>query len=158
LNEPGSLRSIQAIARINYLHGRYRKKGKISDDDMLYTLSLFALEPMRWIKKYEWRELTDVERCACAVLWKTMGDALNVNDGAISRNVNSWINGLEWMEELDKWSTRYEEQYMKPAKTNGRVADATIYHMTHPLPQSLKPFGHRLVAMLLTDRLRTAML
>ncbi|KAI4128001.1 MAG: hypothetical protein LQ341_006731, partial [Variospora aurantia] len=61
LNEPGSGRSVEAITRINYLHERWRgkRKGKgIRDEDMLYTLSLFALEPMKWVKKYEWRELS----------------------------------------------------------------------------------------------------
>ncbi|KAL8755070.1 MAG: hypothetical protein Q9199_003891 [Rusavskia elegans] len=46
LNEPGSQRSLEALARINYLHDRWRNKGKgkgIRDDDMLYTLSLFRL-------------------------------------------------------------------------------------------------------------------
>jgi len=31
---------------------------------MLYTLSLFALEPIRWVNRYEWREMTPMEVCA----------------------------------------------------------------------------------------------
>ena len=45
----------------------YRKANLISNDDMLYTLGLFALEPIRWISMYEWRSLTDMERCAMSV-------------------------------------------------------------------------------------------
>lgn len=49
---------------MNYLHGRYQKANKISNDDMLYTLSLFILEVERWVRLYEWRKLTPMEICA----------------------------------------------------------------------------------------------
>ncbi|KAF2185019.1 hypothetical protein K469DRAFT_726903 [Zopfia rhizophila CBS 207.26] len=68
-----------ALSRMNYLHSKYQKAGKISNDDMLYTLSLFALEPIRWIYLYEWRRLTDLERCACGTFWKTMGNDMHVS-------------------------------------------------------------------------------
>lgn len=67
LNKPDSERTISGIALMNYLHGRYIKAGKISNDDMLYTLSLFVLEPIRWTAKYEWRTVTDFERCAMGI-------------------------------------------------------------------------------------------
>ena len=61
---PDSDRANSAIARMNYLHGLYQKSGKISNDDMLYTLSLFVLELRQWIDDYDWRTLTDMEVCA----------------------------------------------------------------------------------------------
>jgi hypothetical protein len=78
---PDARRTKEAISRMNYLHGYvsnplllrkfhtdeasiYQKAGHISNDDLLYTLGLFALEPIRWIKEYEWREMTPMERCA----------------------------------------------------------------------------------------------
>jgi hypothetical protein len=64
---PTSERANSAIARMNYMHNRYQKAGKISNDDMLYTLSLFVLEPERWIRQYEWRSLTPMEKCAMYV-------------------------------------------------------------------------------------------
>ena len=64
LNKPTSERAIQAIARMNFLHSRYQEAGKITNNDLLYVLSSFALEPVRWISRYEWRNLTDVELCA----------------------------------------------------------------------------------------------
>lgn len=79
LNKPDSERTIQAIARMNYLHARYQKSGKITNDNLLYTLSLFALEPSRWVTKYEWRDLTDLELCACGTYWKAMGDAMGIS-------------------------------------------------------------------------------
>jgi hypothetical protein len=61
------MRAISALSRINYIHGIYQKDGLISNDDMLYTLSLFAVEPRNWIARYEWRDLTDMELCALYV-------------------------------------------------------------------------------------------
>ena len=46
LYKPSSNRSTEAIARMNYLHRRYIKAGKISNDNMLRTLSVFSLEPV----------------------------------------------------------------------------------------------------------------
>lgn len=78
LNEPTSKRTIDGIAHMNYLHSGYRKAGKITDANMLYTLSLFALEPIRWTRRFEWRALTDMETCAIGTVWKDMGDAMEI--------------------------------------------------------------------------------
>lgn len=48
---------------MNYLHSRYQKANKISNDDMLYTLSLFVLEVERWIRQWDWRSMTPMEIC-----------------------------------------------------------------------------------------------
>ncbi|KAE9987389.1 hypothetical protein EG327_003835 [Venturia inaequalis] len=61
---PEAERTNAAIARMNYLHSLYQKKNLISNDDMLYTLSLFATEPCRWVNRYEWRQMTEMETCA----------------------------------------------------------------------------------------------
>lgn len=79
LNKPDSERAISGIALMNYLHGQYIKAAKISNDDMLYTLSLFVLEPIRWTAKHEWRGVTDFERCAMGVYWKDLGEAMNIS-------------------------------------------------------------------------------
>jgi hypothetical protein len=64
---PTSERHNSAIARMNYLHSRYQKAGKISNDDMLFTLSLFITEVERWVGLYEWRNLSPMEICAMYV-------------------------------------------------------------------------------------------
>jgi hypothetical protein len=52
-----SERHARAIARMNWIHDQY----KISNDDKLYTLSVFVTSPARWLQKYDWRPLTDLE-------------------------------------------------------------------------------------------------
>ncbi|CAF9921188.1 MAG: hypothetical protein HETSPECPRED_004458 [Heterodermia speciosa] len=88
LNKPTSERAIEAVARMNYLHSRYQKAGKISNDDLLYTLGIFALEPSRWINRYEWRCMTDVEMCACGTYWKNMGDAMEISYSKLRSSAN----------------------------------------------------------------------
>ncbi|KAL8645248.1 MAG: hypothetical protein Q9210_006818, partial [Variospora velana] len=164
LNEPGSERSVEAITRINYLHDRWRRKTKgrgIRDEDMLYTLSLFALEPMKWVKKYEWRELSVVEICAVGTLWKYLGDALKVPFHLLPGQEKGWKNGVEWMEELTVWSEGYEGRYMVPDKSNAALADATIRIILWKVPRWMHGFGKRVFATVMegnSPRLRKAML
>jgi hypothetical protein len=77
--DPHSERAQTAIARTNFLHKGYRASGRILEDDMLYTLSLFATEPIRFVKLYEWREMTEMEQCAVGTYWKSLGDALGIS-------------------------------------------------------------------------------
>lgn len=46
---------------------------------MLYTLSLFVTEPIRFIDAYEWRSLTELEKCALGTYWKSVGDAMGIS-------------------------------------------------------------------------------
>jgi hypothetical protein len=62
--KPSAARGQTAIVRTRYLHSGYRASGVILDDDMLYTLGLFAVQPVRFVERYEWRELTNMEKNA----------------------------------------------------------------------------------------------
>lgn len=143
---------------MNWLHDRYRKAGRIKDDDMLYTLSLFALEPMRWTKSLEWRDLNDIERCAMAVYWKNMGEAMSIPYTSLSSAKTGWSNGLHWLTELEAWSHAYEVQNMLPCSSNHKLALATIDIGLTNVPQFLKPLGLKFAAALLDQRLRKAMM
>ncbi|KAF2489011.1 hypothetical protein BU16DRAFT_600647 [Lophium mytilinum] len=153
LNKPDSSRTIDGIARMNYLHGRYA--GKISNDDMLYTLSLFVLEPIRWTSRFEWRHITDLERCAMGVYWKDLGEAMNISYESLASS--EWENGFRWLEELEDWSLAYEMQKMVPDDANARLARATFDIALFNLPTSLKPLGYKLASSLLEPRLLKAM-
>ncbi|KAL8706290.1 MAG: hypothetical protein Q9201_000666 [Fulgogasparrea decipioides] len=162
LNEPGSKRSAEALGRINWLHDRFRYRGEgkggIRDEDMLYTLSLFALEPMRWVKRYEWRELSQVEVCAVGTLWKYYGDALKVPFQLLPGFEKGWKDGGEWIRNLEEWSKEYEEKHMVPAESNHKLAEATLRIILCKMPKSLYGFGAKVFASIMEDKLRWAML
>ncbi len=158
LNRPTSDRAIAAIARINYLHDRHRKYGKITEPDLLYTLSLFALEPSRWVPRFEWRNLTDMELCAIGTLWKSLGEAFDIPYTLLPSYQTGWANGLAWLDELREWSHAYQENHMVPAVSNKLLADSTFQILLWKLPGPLKGVGKKLAAAILEDRLREAMM
>lgn len=155
---PVAKRSQTAIARVNYIHSHYRKIGKISNDDMLYTLSLFALEPIRWIDRYEWRRVLPFELCAMGTFWKSLGDSMDISYESLGDGKASWENGLEWLKDIQEWSEAYEETCMVPARTNHDTALQTIEILLWPVPLILKPLGRQVVSALLEQRLRKAMM
>ena len=142
---------------MNYIHSKYQKAGKISNDDLLYTLSLFALEPARWVEKYEWRSLTELELCACGTYWKSMGDAMEISYYNLSSK-GQWKNGLQWLKEVEEWSKAYELESMVPAPTNKQLADAEFDIICINVPTLLLGICRQVMSVVLGKRLRKAMM
>ncbi|KAF8524796.1 hypothetical protein BU17DRAFT_42485 [Hysterangium stoloniferum] len=136
-------RSAIAIARINWLHSQYPS---ISNDDFLYTLSVFIYEPVRWYKAYEWRELTELECQASFIFWAEIGRRMGIQNIPAS------------YKEFLEWSEAYERDHMVPDDNNKVLAERTIELLIHKLPNMFKPFARILVSCLMEDRLRNAML
>lgn len=161
-HEPLAHRTREAIGRMNYIHSHYRKSGKILDDDMLYTISLFASEPVRWIDRYEWRKLEDFEKCAIGTFWKSVGDAMEISWEKLASGTGgpdgTWKDGLQFWEELTGWSLAYEKEYMRPDVNINKTAEETVTILLWGVPKALKPAGKHLVSALMDDRLRTAMM
>ncbi|TID21333.1 hypothetical protein E6O75_ATG04728 [Venturia nashicola] len=155
---PEAERTNAAIARMNYFHSIYQKKNLISNDDMLYTLSLFAIEPVRWVKRYEWRQMTEMEICAMSTFWKSIGDAMNISYDPLPSYPNGWRDGLEFYQELQSWSLQYEEKSMLPSAHNKKTADETTALLLYDVPTSAIPTGRAIVSALMDDRLRKAMM
>ncbi|KAI9842237.1 MAG: hypothetical protein M1837_007382 [Sclerophora amabilis] len=156
LNKPSSDRTLTAIARMNYLHSRHRKSGKITDSDMLYTLSVFALEPARWIAKYEWRSMSDLELCASGTFWKAMGDVMMIPYDRLPSSKSGWRDGLHWLAEIRHWSSEYEEEFMLPARSNQQLADAHSELLFVNFPPALMEMGKKAISTFLDERLRKA--
>ncbi|KAI5928172.1 hypothetical protein F4810DRAFT_647277 [Camillea tinctor] len=157
INNPDSDRKMDSLARVNYLHERYRKAGKITDEDMLYTLSLFALEPARWTDHHDWRSLTDLERCSLGVYWRDVGEAMGIPYDCLEPyRVGLYDDGLAWLKAVDRWSVAYEENTMVPADSNEKVAYGTIDILLFNTPFAWRDFVLRLMSTLLDTRLRAA--
>ncbi|KAL8692433.1 MAG: hypothetical protein Q9218_002533 [Villophora microphyllina] len=155
---PSHPRTLEAIARMNYIHGVYQQSGAIRNDDLLFTLSLFALEPIRWIDRYEWRSLKDFEKSALGTFWKSLGDAMGISYSQLESAEKGWIDGLQWLGDIAQWSEQYEENQMVPDINNKNIADQTVAILLWGVPKTLKPFGQRMVAAIMDDRLRAAMM
>ncbi|KAH8827264.1 hypothetical protein DL96DRAFT_1816269 [Flagelloscypha sp. PMI_526] len=132
-------RSNIAIARMNWIHSNY----KINNDDMIYTLSLFIIEPIRWTEKYGWRSLTPLEQEATFVLWKDIGNRMGISDIPAT------------LQALILWSEDYEARAMIPARSNHAVANQTAAELIRNMGP-LKGFCQRVVHALLEPRVRIA--
>lgn len=155
---PSSERANSSIARMNYLHSRYQKANKISNDDMLYTLSLFVLEIERWIRLYEWRALTPMEIAALSTHWKVVGEAMGIDFSHLRHGPDSFQDGLDFFEDIKEWAEKYEKKNMVPDKFNYQLAEETTRILLANAPEALKPYGKHLVTALMDDQLRHAMM
>ncbi|PYI12527.1 hypothetical protein BO78DRAFT_392369 [Aspergillus sclerotiicarbonarius CBS 121057] len=155
---PTSSRACTSIARTRWVHSSYRASGKILEDDMLYTLGLFATQPIEFVEKYEWRSLSDLEKCAIGTFWKSLGDSLDISYDALPSGKTGFRDGLQWLEEIMAWSDDYEARCMVPHVKNREIADQTIAVLLYMVPKPLQKIGLNLVTFMMDDRLRRAML
>ncbi|EIM82611.1 uncharacterized protein STEHIDRAFT_63775 [Stereum hirsutum FP-91666 SS1] len=133
-----------ALARVNWLHSKY----KISNDDYLYTLALFILEPITWCSKWGWRPLSDLEAHAMFVYWRNIGENMHIKDIP------------ETLDELREWSLSYETTAMIPRQSNHDLAEATTNELLGTVPNGLglRTILRHVVWALLDERVRIAMM
>jgi len=130
-----SPRGRQAMRRINQLHGRF----DISNEDFLYVLSTFVFEPIRWNKKFGWREMTQKERLAQFYYWREVGRRMN-------------IRGIpETLEALEVFNVGYEYSHFVFNTTNHAIGVATREVFAGWFPVFLRPLVRRGIYALLDD-------
>lgn len=140
------------------MHSLYQASGQISNADLLYTLSLFAGEPVRWVKEFEWREMTPMEVCATGTFWKSVGDAMGISYEELPSYERGWKDGLDWFEEVIAWAVVYEQKVMVPTQDNHDTAVETTAMLLYTLPKAVHSIGTDVVSALMDDKLRTAMM
>ncbi|RAK99539.1 uncharacterized protein BO80DRAFT_359089 [Aspergillus ibericus CBS 121593] len=155
---PTAPRARTAIARTKFLHAGYRASGKILESDMLYTLSLFATEPIRFVQRFEWREMTELEQCAIGTYWKSLGDALGIDYHVLPSGDKGFRDGLHFLEEIREWSAKYEMEKMRPDPSNRLVADKTMDVIVYGFPAWVRGVAVGLATCVMDDRLREAMM
>ncbi|KAI9258121.1 hypothetical protein BDA99DRAFT_515289 [Phascolomyces articulosus] len=126
-------RSKIALNRMNELHSKY----PIKNGDFLYTLSLFIVEPIKWINKYEWRQLEPIEKNAIFRIWYDIGVGMNIKD------IPTTLEGMyEFHEQYAKDNVRF-------APSNWKVAHPTVEHLLSRFPKFVGPLAYKLIPALL---------
>lgn len=141
LNHVDSSRGSLALRRLNFIHGRYN----ISNEDFLYTLSTFILEPKRFASKFGYREWTEKETMANFVVWRDIGTRMGIRD------IPDTVDGVEM------FSRQYEAEKMVYSDSNREVGNATLDLLLSIVPACLRPVGRRIVYCLFEERLLDAM-
>ncbi|MCW5924763.1 MAG: DUF2236 domain-containing protein [Saprospiraceae bacterium] len=130
-----------ALVRMNKQHGRFQ----IPNDEYLYTLSTFILEPIRWNERYGWRPLTEAERQASYYFWREVGRRMGIRDIP------------ESLEAYDRFNREYEAAEFRYSPDNELIARATRnLFLSWFLPRWLYGLGAPVVHALLDDHLLAA--
>lgn len=141
-----SERASLAIARTNYLHAQYASY--IQPGDFLYTLIMFATEPLIFISKYEWRQPTELEKAACWKFWYEVGVRMNIPPETIPK---TWDG-------MAQFAVDFEDKYRQPAESNHKVASITLELLLWWCPGFAKGFARQCVYSVMGDPLREAMM
>lgn len=141
-NGQESDRGQAAITRMNEMHGRYR----ISNDDMLYVLSTFVMEPVRWLERFGWRAMSAREVTASVNYYRNLGVKMGIKD------IPEDFAGF------DTFNRAYEAEHFRYADTNAEIANLTRdLLLSFYLPKTLIPLGRPVVHALCDAPLRKAM-
>ena len=128
---------------MNWLHRRYGSK--IKQPDLLHTLAMFVLEPIRWFNEREWRPMTELEKVAIYQYWKEIGNRMGIKDIP------------DTLEELKIWVVEFEKKSVYFTENNKRCADATIGLFLRDIPPFMRGFAQHAAVSLLEDRIRLAL-
>jgi ER-bound oxygenase mpaB/B'/Rubber oxygenase, catalytic domain len=130
-----------AIRRMNQLHARF----EISNDDFLYVLSTFVVEPWRWNERFGWRPALEIERVAMLEFWRRVGGMMNIKDIPAT------------YEEIERFNAEYERSHFRYTDGGHRVASAMIDMFLTKIPGVPKRLGRRAVYGLLDEPLLDAL-
>ena len=136
-----SERGQAALGRMNAMHRRF----KIANEDYLYVLSTFVLNPIDWLAKYGRRQLTEREQAAWFNYYAALGRSMG-------------IAGIPTtLDDLRTFRERVEAERMVFAPSNRIVADATLNLLLGMyIPPWLNRLGRPILLALCDDRLVTA--
>lgn len=139
---PKSPRGSKALQRMNEMHARF----SIPNEAFLYVLSAFVCEPVRWLERFGWRELTWTEITACTNYYRDLGERMG-------------ITGIpETYEGFAAFNRSFEDKYFRYAPSNAVIGNKTLDLLLGSyLPRGLFWLGRPVLVALLDAPLRNAM-
>ncbi|KAK0707075.1 hypothetical protein B0T26DRAFT_656598 [Lasiosphaeria miniovina] len=153
-----SERYMQAVARMNFLHARYRKAGKILDADLLHTLGSNVVEMFRIVDGGEWRSLTDVERCAIGIFHRHLGEDMGIPLDALPSGAGGgWRDGAHFAAELRDWTVAYEEAVARPVPTGNQYVRVYVDSATSAMPRAVTTLVRKILGSNLDTTMRTSL-
>jgi hypothetical protein len=139
-NEGSMSRSEIALKRLNHIHSIY----PINNGDMIYTLCVFILEPIRWIQKYGWRSMTENEAMAIFETWRHVGIQMGIKDIPLG------------MKELCRFYEEYEQEHIEFNTKNAIVAQHTMTLFLTNVPFFARPLVQHVLEALLSPKVNDA--
>ena len=121
---------------------RFHRHYDIANEDFLYVLSTFHLEPIRWIERFGWRKLTANEIQASYYFWREVGKRMAIRDIPPSH------------EAFAAWSLAHERAKFRYDDANNRIATATRELFVSWTPKPLHGITRVAIHALLDDTMR----
>ncbi|WGL15395.1 oxygenase MpaB family protein [Microbulbifer bruguierae] len=135
-----SPRGKAALQRINRTHAHF----SIRNEDYLFVLSTFMLDPIDWIQRFGWRTLTDKEQDALFIFWRNVGRRMGIEQIPTS------------LPEMREYSDDYVRAKFEYSDSNRTVSGATFGVVESWLPDPLRRFVRPVSAVLLDEATRRA--
>ncbi|WP_420590520.1 oxygenase MpaB family protein [Bacterioplanoides sp.] len=111
------------VEQLNFIHGHYQ----ISNDDYLYTLALFMVEPVRWSETFGYRRLSEDEKQALYLEFRDLGEAMNIQQ--IPEDFYA----------VKRWYEQYRRENMAFDPANRAVTEGLIRGMQQMMPKWIQP-------------------
>ncbi|KAM0513726.1 hypothetical protein ACHAPE_007552 [Trichoderma viride] len=150
---PGSDTLAHSIARTNFMHNPYLQSGKIKNEDMLYVLFDNMYEPVRFMKLYEWRELSDMEVAAFATVWRYLGDMLEI-DFKAELGKDEWKDGIEFFDDMVIWAKDFQMKHLEPSPSITKLGETLRDLLLSAYPEFMRGPMNKILMVLVGERLR----
>jgi hypothetical protein len=138
-------------------HDRYRRASKITDNDLLHTLGDGLAEILNVVEREEWRNLTDVEKCALGIFHKNLGEDMGIPFDPLPSKANGWKDGLHFAVELRDWTVRYEREVAKPTAMNEQYVRVYVDSALSSLPNFIRTTVRQMLGADLDNVMRTSL-
>jgi hypothetical protein len=135
-----SERGKAALRRMNQQHARFA----IPNADLLYVLSTFIYEPIRWVARFGYRPMCLYEQLAMFYFWREVGRRMNIQDLPDDYDT------------FERYNREYERKQFRFTEASRRVGMATRELFAGWFPALLRPLVRRAIHALLEDSLIAA--
>ena len=116
-------RGSAALERMNRIHGHFN----IENRDYLYVLSTFIYEPIRWMDRFGWRPMCEVERLACFYFWREIGKRMGIAEIPMSSK------------QFESFNQDFEREHFRYAQSNQAIGHSTRDMFLGWFPMLLRP-------------------
>lgn len=109
------------------------------------------------IEQEEWRELSEVEKCAVGIFHKNLGEDMGIPFDPLPSSVAGWKDGAHFAVELREWTILYEEEVAKPTTTNDQYVRVYVDSALLSLPGFVRSFVRQYLGFHLDDVMRASL-
>ncbi|KAE8371885.1 hypothetical protein BDV26DRAFT_298391 [Aspergillus bertholletiae] len=102
-------------------------------------------------------KLSDVEKCAVGVFYRSMGQAMEIPFHLLPSNKAGYTDGIHFAQELCDFAAEYEKTAVKPTKSTLFISRRLMSLETANYPSALKPVVERIIAIRLQEHNRLSM-